>query len=68
MHAGAAPCAEATGTTTLAASATAPAAAKNTERGGCRMSDSLQTGRVMADAPTDGTAPTGASEGSAKRR
>jgi hypothetical protein len=43
---GAAPEAVTTGTTTLPTTATAPATSKSAERGGCRMSESLQLGRA----------------------
>ncbi|GAA3986657.1 hypothetical protein GCM10022232_19680 [Streptomyces plumbiresistens] len=66
MQAGAAPEAVTTGTVTDPTRATAPATAKSTERGGCRMSESLQFGRVVTDASTDGIAPTGVNEASAK--
>src|SRR4051812_43324809 len=65
-QAGTAPCAVTTGTVMNPTSASAPAAAKSTERGGCRMSDSLQLGHALTDVSTDGTAPTGAHEASAK--
>ena len=66
VHAGVAPDAVTAGTTMAPTRATAPVAAKSIERGGCRMSDSLQFGRAVTDASTDGIAPTGADEASAK--
>ncbi|GAB2896348.1 hypothetical protein GCM10027074_74830 [Streptomyces deserti] len=66
VHAGPAADAETTGTTAVPSRAAAAATAKSTERGGCRMSESLQFRRVVTDASTDGTAPTGVNEASAK--
>src|SRR4051794_3429876 len=65
-QAGAAPDAVTTGTVTDPMRATAPATAASTERGGCRMSDSLQISAPLRTRRLIGTAPTGAKEGSAK--